>query len=173
MGPDDMILVFWLLSFKPAFSLSSFTLIKSLFSSSLLSVIRVVSSAYVRLLTFLLAIWFRLACANCVYLCLLLLLFIHPFLFDWLRFPGLQLARPPCPSPSPGIFPSSCWLHPWCHPAISSSDTLFYFCPQSFPASRTFPVSHLFASDDYNTGASASILPVNIQGLTPLRLTCV
>ena len=56
MGPDAMIFVFWLLSFKPAFSLSSFTLIKRLFSSSLLSAIRVVSSAYLKLPTFLLAI---------------------------------------------------------------------------------------------------------------------
>ena len=56
MGPDTMILVFWMLSFKPTFSLSSFTFIKRLFSSSLVSAIRVVSSAYLRLLTFLLAI---------------------------------------------------------------------------------------------------------------------
>ena len=56
MGPDVMILVFWMLSFKPTFSLSSFTFIKRLFSSSSLSTIRVVSSAYLRLLIFLLAI---------------------------------------------------------------------------------------------------------------------
>ena len=56
MGPDGMILVFWMLSFKPTSSLSSFTFIKSLFSSSLLSAIRMVSSAYLRLLTFLSAV---------------------------------------------------------------------------------------------------------------------
>ena len=56
MGPDAMILVFWMLSFKPAFSLSSFTFIKRLFGSSLLSAIRVVSSAYLRVLIFFLAI---------------------------------------------------------------------------------------------------------------------
>ena len=56
MGPDAMILVFWMLNFKPTFSLSSFTLIKRLFNSSLLSTIRVVSSAYLRLLMFLLEI---------------------------------------------------------------------------------------------------------------------
>ena len=56
MGPDAMILVFWMLSFKPTFSLSSFTFIKRLFSSSSLSAIRVVSSAYLRLLIFLLEI---------------------------------------------------------------------------------------------------------------------
>ena len=63
MGPDAMILVFWMLSFKPAFSLSSFTFIKRLFSSSSLSAIRVVSSAYLRLLIFLPAILIP-ACAS-------------------------------------------------------------------------------------------------------------
>ena len=68
--------------------------------------------------------------------------------------------------------PSSCSLHRWSHPTISSSDALFS-CPHSLPASGTFPVSHLFASDDQNTeaSASASVLPVNIQGWSPLRLT--
>ena len=75
-------------------------------------------------------------------------------------------------SPSLRVFPSSC-LHWWCHPAISSSDALFSFCPQSFPASGTFPMSHLFASDDQNTeaSASASVLPMSNQGWSPLRWT--
>ena len=79
---------------------------------------------------------------------------------------GLQHTRPPWPSPSPGVCPSSWSLLQWCHPAISSSDALFSFCPQSFPASGTFLMSHLFASDDQSTGASASasVLPENIQG---------
>ena len=86
---------------------------------------------------------------------------------------GLQHTMPPCPSPSPRVCPSSRSLHRWCHPAVSSSDTLFSFCPQSFPASRTFPVSQLFASDDqtYGPSASASILPMSIQGCFSLRLT--
>ena len=67
--------------------------------------------------------------------------------------------------------PRFCSLYQWCHPAISSSDALFSFCPQSFPASRTLPMSHPFTSDGYNTSASASVLPVNIQGWSPLRLT--
>ena len=102
-----------------------------------------------------------------------LLLFIHRVMSASLWTHGLQHARPFCPSPSPRVCPSSCSLHWWCRPAISSSDALFSFCPQSFPASGTFPVSHLFTSDDQNTGASASasILPVNIQGLSPLRST--
>ena len=65
-----------------------------------------------------------------------------------------------------GVCPSSCLLHWSYYPAISSSDSLFSLCPQSFPASGTFPVGYLFASDDQNTGASASAsvkIPVNIQ----------
>ena len=74
-------------------------------------------------------------------------------------------ARLPCPSPSPEVCPNACSLHQWCHPAISSSDILFSFCPQSFPGSGTFPLSQLFTSDDQNTGvsASASALPMSIQ----------
>ena len=76
--------------------------------------------------------------------------------------------RPPWPTPSPKVCSSSCSLHRWCHPAISSFDGLFSFCPQSFPASGTFPMSCLFATDDQNTeaSASASVLPVNIQDWT-------
>ena len=108
-----------------------------------------------------------------IYTYVLLLLFSHPVMSEFLRPHGLQHARPPCPSPSPGVCPSSCSWHQWCHPAVSSSDTLFSFCPQSCPASGTFPMSHLFASDDQNTGASYSVsaLPVNIRVWSPLRLT--
>ena len=84
--------------------------------------------------------------------------------------PWLQHARPLCPSPSPEVCPSKCPLHWWCHPAISSSDALF-FCSQSFPASGTFPTSRWFASDDQNPGASASVLPMSIQVWLSLRLT--
>ena len=86
---------------------------------------------------------------------------------------GLQHAKPLCPSPSPRVCPNSCSLHWWCHPAIWSSDTIFSFCPWSFSASGTLPISCLFASDDQNTGASASasVLQVKIPGWSPLRLT--
>ena len=84
---------------------------------------------------------------------------------------GQQHARPPCLSLSPRVYPSSCSLHQWCCPAISSSDGLFSFCFQSFPASGTSLMSHLFTSDDQNTAASASVLPVNIQSWSPLILT--
>ena len=85
---------------------------------------------------------------------------------------GPQHARPLCPSPSPEVFSSSCPLHQWCYPAISSSDAFFSFCLQSFLASGTYPMSQLFASDCQNTevSASASVLQMNIQGWFPLRL---
>ena len=86
---------------------------------------------------------------------------------------GLQHSRLPCPSPSPGACSNSCPLSPWCHPTISSSVTPFSSCPQSFPASGSFPMSWLLASGGKSTGAStsASVLPVNNQGWFPLWLT--
>ena len=100
-----------------------------------------------------------------------LLLFSHPVVSNSLQPYGLQHARSPCPLPSPQICPSSCPLYRWCHPAVSPSDTLFFF-PHSFPALGTFPMSQLFTSDDQNTraSASASVLPASIQDLFPLRL---
>ena len=65
-------------------------------------------------------------------------------LFDYLRPYGPQHARPPCPSPTPGVSPNSCPLSRWCHPTISFSVVPFYSCLQSFPASRPFPVSQFF-----------------------------
>ena len=84
---------------------------------------------------------------------------------------GLQHTRFPCPSPSPGVCSNSCPLSQWCHPTISSSVAPFSSCPQSFPASGSFPVSRLFASGGQSIGASASVLPRNIQGWFPLGLT--
>ena len=85
---------------------------------------------------------------------------------------GLQHARLPCPSLSPGVCSNSCPLSQWCHPTISSSVVPFS-CPQSFPASGSFPVSWLFTSGGQSVEASApaSVLPMNIQGWFPLRLT--
>ena len=83
---------------------------------------------------------------------------------------GLQHARPPDPSPTPGIHSNSCPLSQWCHPAISSSITPFT-CPQSFPASRSFPINLLFLSGGQSIGASPSVLPMNIQGWYSLGLT--
>ena len=83
---------------------------------------------------------------------------------------GLQHTRLPCPSPTPGVYPDSCALSWWCRPTISSSVIPFSSCLQSFPASGSFPISQLFASGGQSIGASASasILPMNIQGLFPL-----
>ena len=83
-----------------------------------------------------------------------------------------SMPRLPCPSLSPGVCSNSCPLSWWCHPTISCSVTLFS-CPHSFPASGSFPVSWLFASDGQSIGASASttVLLMNIQGWFPLGLT--
>ena len=86
---------------------------------------------------------------------------------------GLQHSRPPCPSPTPGVPPNPCPSSWWCHPAISSSVIPFSSCPQSLPASRSFPLSQLFAWGGQSTGvsASASVLPTNIQDWFPLEWT--
>ena len=82
-----------------------------------------------------------------------------------------QHARLPCPSPSFGVCANSCPLSWWYHPIISSSVDPFSSCLQSFPASGSFPMNQLFASGGQSIGASASVLPMNIQGSFPLGLT--
>ena len=79
--------------------------------------------------------------------------------------------RLPCPSPSPGVSSNSCPLNRWCYLTISSSVTSFSFCFLSFPESGSFPISWLFASGSQSIRASASVLPLNIQGWYPLGLT--
>ena len=83
---------------------------------------------------------------------------------------GPQHSRPPCQSPTPGVYPKSCPLSRWCHPTISSS-VVPSSCLQSFPASGSFPVSRLFTSGGQSIGDSASVLPMNIQGWFSLGLT--
>jgi len=92
---------------------------------------------------------------------------------DSLQPHGLEHARPPCPSPTPGVHSNSCPSSGWCHPTISSSVVPFSSCPQSFPASGSFPMSRLFASGSQSVGvsASASVLPMNIQDWFPLGWT--
>ena len=84
---------------------------------------------------------------------------------------GLQHARPPYPSPAPGIHSDSCSSSQWCHPAISFSVIPFSSFPQSLPASEYFPMSQLFAWGGQNTGvgvsALASVLPKKSQGWSP------
>ena len=84
-----------------------------------------------------------------------------------------QHARPPCPSPAPGVHSDSRPLSQWCHPAISSSVVPFSSCPQSLQASGSFPVSQLFTSggQSIRVSASASVLPMNTQDWSPLEWT--
>ena len=85
---------------------------------------------------------------------------------DSLRPHELQHTRLPCPLPSPGVCSNSCPSSQWCHRTISSSVAPFSSCPQSFPASGSFPVSQLFSSGGQSIGASASasVHLMNIQG---------
>ena len=103
--------------------------------------------------------------------------FIHsPFqsscsvMSDSLQPHGLQHSRPPCPSPTPGVYSNSCPLSRWCHQTISSSVIPFSSCLQSFPASGSFLMSQLFASRGQSIGVSAStsVLSMNIQNWFPL-----
>ena len=99
--------------------------------------------------------------------------FSHSVVSDSLQPRGLQHARLPCPSPTPGANSHSCPLSQWCHPNISSSVIPFSSCLQSFPASRSFPKSQFFASGGQSIGisASVSVLPRNFQNWFPLGLT--
>jgi len=92
---------------------------------------------------------------------------------DSLQPHKMQHARPPCPSPTPGIHWDSRPSSQWCHPAISSSVIPFSSCPQSLPASESFPMSQLFAWGSQSTGVSAlaSFLPKKSQGWSPSEWT--
>ena len=83
---------------------------------------------------------------------------------------GLKHARPPCPSPTPRVYPNSCALSQWCHPTISSSVVPFSSCPQTFPASGSFPMIQLFASGCQSIAVSTStlVLPMNTQDWSSL-----
>ena len=96
--------------------------------------------------------------------------FSRSIVSDSLRPHELQHTRPPCASPTPGVHPNSCPSSQWCHPAISSSVVPFSSCPQSLPASGSFPMSQLFAWGGQSIGvsASASVLPKNTQDWSPL-----
>ena len=103
----------------------------------------------------------------------LLLLFICSVMSDSLQPHGLQYARLPCPSPTPGACSNSCSSSRWCHPTVSSAVIPFSSCPQSFPESGSFQMSQFFASGGRSIGvsASASVFPMNIQDWFPLGLT--
>ena len=82
-----------------------------------------------------------------------------------------QHSRPPCPSPVSGVHSNSCTSSQWCYPAISSSVVPFSSCPQSLPASGSFPMSQLFTWAGQIIGVSASVLPMNTQDWYPLGWT--
>ena len=107
--------------------------------------------------------------------CKISLQFSRSVMSDSLQLDGLQYARLPCPSPTPRACSNSCPLSRWCHANISSSVIPFSSCLQSFPASGSFPMSQLYASDGQSIRASASapVLPMNIQSWFPLGLTCL
>ena len=112
--------------------------------------------------------------------------FLYRSLEYWVKFPLLYssvqslshvwlfvIPWPPCPSPTPGVHSDSRPLSHWCHPAISFSVVPFSSCPQSRPASQSFPISQIFAWGGQNTGASAlaSFLPKKSQGWSPSEWT--
>ena len=90
-----------------------------------------------------------------------------------LRPHELQHTRPPCQSPTPGVYSNSCPLSQWCHPTNSSSVVPFSSHLQSFPTSGSFQISQFFASGGQSIGVSASttVLPMNIQDWFPLEWT--
>ena len=100
--------------------------------------------------------------------------FSHSVVSDSLRPHKLQHARTPCPSQTPRVHPNSRPSSLWCHPAISSSVVPLSSCPQSLPASESFPMSQLFTWGGQSTGvsASASLLPKKSQGWSPSEWTC-
>ena len=99
--------------------------------------------------------------------------FSHSVVSNSLQPQEPQHARPPCPSPTPRVHPNPCSLSWWCHPTVLSSVIPFSSCPQSFPASEYFQMSHLFASGGQIIGVSAStpVLPMNTQDWSLLGWT--
>ena len=99
--------------------------------------------------------------------------FSHSVVFDSLWPHESQHTGPPCPLPTPGVYPNSCPLSRSCHPTISSSVVPFSSCPQSLPVSGSFPMSQVFASGGQSIGVSAStlVLPMNTQDWSPLGWT--
>ena len=99
---------------------------------------------------------------------------VQSFSRVWLfATPWITARRPPCPSPTPGVYSNPCPSSQWCHPTISSFVVPFFSCAQSLPASGSFQMSQLFTSGGQSIGvsASASVLPMNTQGWSPLGWT--
>ena len=134
-----------------------------------LETLSVMAEEFVRRMCF----WRIVFMLVCIFKCHLL--FSHSTVSNSLWSHELQHTRLPCPSPTPRVCTNSCPLSWWCHPTISSFIVPF-FCPQSFPASGSFPMNQLFTSGSFDylcigASASASVLPMNIQSWFPLGLT--
>ena len=106
------------------------------------------------------AVWMDL----CVLNCFTSVQFSRSVVSDSLWPHGLQHARPPCPSWTPRACSNSCPSSQWCHPTISSSVVPFSSCLQSFPASRSFPVSQFFASGGQSIRASHNPMDCSLPG---------
>ena len=111
--------------------------------------------------------------SQCIHLKPASVQFSHSVMSDFLRPHESQHARPPCPSPTPGVHSDSRPSSQWCHPAIPSFVVPFSSCPQSLPGSESFPMSQLFAwgGQSIRVSALASILPMNTQDWSPLGWT--
>ena len=103
--------------------------------------------------------------------CLSSVQFSHSVISDSLQPHGLKHARRPCPSPIPRVYSNSCPVSWWCHTTIPFSVVPFSSHLHSLPASGSFQMSQFFTSGDQSIGASASVLPMDIQGWFPLRWT--
>ena len=119
---------------------------------------------------------YKMMAESCLYLLfptIVVFSFSHSVIPDSLWHYALQQARLLCPSPSPRACSNSCPLSQWCQRTISFSVIPFSSCLYSFPVSGSFPMSQFFASGSQSIGASASasVLPMNIQGWCPLALT--
>ena len=114
------------------------------------------------------ASWFLICVLMFYYWVISSVQFSRSVVSDFLWPHGLQHARPPCPSPTPGAYLNSHPSRQWCHPTISSSVVPFSSCLQSFPASRSFPMRQFFSSGGQSIGVSASAFPMNIQDWFPL-----
>ena len=103
------------------------------------------------------------------YFSLISVQFSHSVVSDYLQPHELQHTRPPCPSPTPGVYSNPCPLSQWCHPFISSSVTSFSSCPQSLPESGSFPMSQIFIWGGQSIGVSTSVsvLPMNTEDWSP------
>ena len=107
------------------------------------------------------------------FVCFISVQFSRSIMSNSMQSHELQHARPPCPSPTPRVHSNSCPSSRWCHPAISSSVVPFSSCPQSLPASESFPMSQFFTWGGQSIGVSAlaSVLPKNTQDWSPVEWT--